>query len=288
MYFGGIEAGGTKFICAVSNDQFEIIEKVSIPTTTPTETLGQVFEFFDRFDLMAIGIGTFGPIDLTKGSETYGFITSTPKPGWNQFNFLGEMKQHYPNLPFAWTTDVNAAAYGEYRKGIAKANKSCLYLTVGTGIGGGAIMNGEILEGVGHAEMGHILIRQHPEDHYEGKCPYHKTCFEGLAAGPAIEARYGKKGFELASEDKVWELEAYYIAQALVDYTLILRPEKIILGGGVMKQSQLFPLIRETFSQLMAGYVPTPELDTYIVSPGLEDQAGIMGCLLLGAEAASK
>jgi fructokinase len=283
MYYGGIEAGGTKFICAISNEQFEIIEKVSIPTTTPAETLNQVFAFFDHYSLKSIGIGTFGPIDVNKDSETYGFITTTPKLGWSQFNFLGEVKKRY-NIPVAWTTDVNAAAYGEYKKGSAMEKNSCLYLTVGTGIGGGAIVNGHILDGFGHTEMGHILIRQHPEDHYMGKCPYHHNCLEGLAAGPSIEERYGKKGFELESEEKVWEIESYYLAQALVDFTLILRPEKIILGGGVMKQKQLFPLIRKAFDKLINNYVTTPDLDEYIVSPGLGDEAGIMGCLLLGAD----
>jgi fructokinase len=283
MYYGGIEAGGTKFICAISNEQFEIIEKVSIPTTTPAETLNQVFAFFDHYSLKSIGIGTFGPIDVNKDSETYGFITTTPKQGWSQFNFLGEVKKRY-NIPVAWTTDVNAAAYGEYKKGSAMEKNSCLYLTVGTGIGGGAIVNGHILDGFGHTEMGHILIRQHPEDHYKGKCPYHHNCLEGLAAGPSIEERYGKKGFELESDEKVWEMESYYLAQALVDFTLILRPEKIILGGGVMKQKQLFPLIRKAFNKLINNYVTTPELDDYIVSPGLGDEAGIMGCLLLGAD----
>jgi fructokinase len=283
MYYGGIEAGGTKFICAISNEQFEIIEKVSIPTTTPAETLNQVFAFFDHYSLKSIGIGTFGPIDVNKDSETYGFITTTPKLGWSQFNFLGEVKKRY-NIPVAWTTDVNAAAYGEYKKGSAMEKNSCLYLTVGTGIGGGAIVNGHILDGFGHTEMGHILIRQHPEDHYKGKCPYHHNCLEGLAAGPSIEERYGKKGFELESEEKVWEIESYYLAQALVDFTLILRPEKIILGGGVMKQKQLFPLIRKAFDKLINNYVTTPDLDEYIVSPGLGDEAGIMGCLLLGAD----
>jgi fructokinase len=283
MYYGGIEAGGTKFICAISNEQFEIIEKVTIPTTTPAETLNQVFAFFDHYSLKSIGIGTFGPIDVNKDSETYGFITTTPKQGWSQFNFLGEVKKRY-NIPVAWTTDVNAAAYGEYKKGSAMEKNSCLYLTVGTGIGGGAIVNGHILDGFGHTEMGHILIRQHPEDHYKGKCPYHHNCLEGLAAGPSIEERYEKKGFELESEEKVWEIESYYLAQALVDFTLILRPEKIILGGGVMKQKQLFPLIRKAFDKLINNYVTTPDLDEYIVSPGLGDEAGIMGCLLLGAD----
>ncbi|WEG13378.1 ROK family protein [Pullulanibacillus sp. KACC 23026] len=283
MYYGAIEAGGTKFVCAISNQQFEIIERISIPTTTPTETLHLVFKFFDQFPLKSMGIGTFGPIDVNKNSGTYGFITTTPKAGWGYFDFLGAVKGRY-NIPIAWTTDVNAAAYGEYKKGSAIDNKSCLYLTIGTGIGGGAIINGEILEGHGHAEMGHILVRQHPDDSYKGVCPYHNNCLEGLASGPAIEGRYGKKGYELEKNHKVWEMEAYYLAQILVDLTLTIRPEKIILGGGVMKQCQLYPLIRNEFANLMNNYVPTPDLNHYIVSPGLGDNAGIIGSLLLGAE----
>jgi fructokinase len=282
--YGAIEAGGTKFVCAVSNDQFEMIEKVSIPTTTPEETLKQVFNFFDQFEMKSMGIGSFGPIDVNTKSENYGYITTTPKKGWSHFNFLGTVKDRY-NIPIAWTTDVNAAAYGEFKEGSAKGENGCLYLTVGTGIGGGVITNGEILEGFGHPEMGHILVRRHPDDEYKGKCPYHDHCLEGLAAGPSLENRYGKKGNELEAIKRVWEIEAFYIAQALVNYTLILRPEKIILGGGVMKQTQLFPLIRNEFKQMINNYVPTPNLDQYIVKPGLGDNAGIIGCLLLGANA---
>ncbi|MBM7571657.1 ROK family protein [Aquibacillus albus] len=285
MYYGAIEAGGTKFVCAVSNDKFEIVERVSIPTTIPEETMEEVYKFFDAYSLTSIGIGSFGPIDVNKDSDTYGFVTTTPKKGWNYFDFLGSIKERY-QVPVAWTTDVNAAAFGEYKKGSAQGSNSCLYLTVGTGIGGGAVVDGNILEGFGHPEMGHLLIRKHPEDNYKGACPYHEGCLEGLASGPAIEGRYNKKGHELASEDKVWEIQAYYLAQALVDYTLILRSEKIILGGGVMKQKQLFPLIREAFSKQMNNYVETPELSQYIVDPGLGDDAGITGCLLLAGEAA--
>ncbi|MCM3763839.1 ROK family protein [Neobacillus niacini] len=283
MYFGAIEAGGTKFVCAVSNEQLEIISRVSIPTTSPAATLEGVFEFFDSYELSSIGIGSFGPIDINKQSKTYGYITSTPKPGWDYFNFVGAIKSRY-HVPVAFTTDVNAAAYGEFKQGSAVGSSSCLYLTIGTGIGGGAVVNGEILEGFSHPEMGHLLVRKHPEDQYEGHCPYHKDCFEGLAAGPALEGRYGINGRELASNEKVWEMEASYIAQALVNYTLILRPEKIILGGGVMKQTQLFPLIRAAFAALLNNYVETPELNDYIVSPGFGDNAGIMGSLLLARE----
>lgn len=283
MMYGAIEAGGTKFVCAVSDKQLEIKERVSIPTTTPEETLKQVFDFFDQYTLTSIGIGSFGPIDVNEKSDTYGYVTSTPKTAWKDFNFLGAVKQRY-SIPVAWTTDVNAAAYGELKKGSAQGTGSCLYLTVGTGIGGGAVVDGKVLSGFGHPEMGHLLVSMHPDDDFEGVCPYHGNCLEGVAAGPAIEKRYGKKGYELAEDKKVWEIEAFYLAQALVNYTLILSPEKIILGGGVMKQTQLLSLIKEQFAQLMAGYVATPSLDEYIVTPELEDNAGIMGCLLMAIE----
>lgn len=277
---GAIEAGGTKFVCAVSNHSLEIQDRVSIPTTTPEETLEKVFSFFDQYELEAMGIGSFGPIDVNKASSTYGYITTTPKTAWQNTDFLGQMKNRY-NIPIGWTTDVNAAALGELEKGAAKGKSSCVYLTVGTGIGGGAVVNGEPLEGFGHPEMGHVLVRMHPDDDFEGICPYHKNCLEGLASGPALEKRYGEKAQNLTNKQNVWEIQAYYLAQALMNYTLILSPERIILGGGVMKQQHLFPLIRKEFNTLMNGYVNTPDLDEYIVSPGLGDDAGITGSLIL-------
>lgn len=277
---GAIEAGGTKFVLAVSDNNLEHVERLSIPTTTPEETFEKVFEFFDNYTLEAIGIGSFGPIDVNKNSDTYGYVTSTPKLAWQNVDFLGKLKQRY-DVPMGWTTDVNAAALGELKKGSAVGKNSCLYLTVGTGIGGGAVINGEPLEGYGHPEMGHILVRMHEKDAYEGACPFHKNCLEGLASGPAIEKRHNKKAQFLADNDEVWEMEAYYLAQALITYTLTLSPEKIIIGGGVMKQSQLFPLIRTEFAKLLNGYVATPDLEDYIVSPSLSDDAGITGCLIL-------
>ena len=283
MMYGAIEAGGTKFVCAVSDEQLEIKERVSIPTTTPEETLKQVFGFFDQYTLTSIGIGSFGPIDVNEKSATYGYVTSTPKTAWKNYDFLGSVKKRY-GIPVAWTTDVNAAAYGELKRGSAQGTNSCLYLTIGTGIGGGAVVDGKVLSGFGHPEMGHLLVSMHPEDDFEGVCPYHGNCLEGVAAGPAIEKRYGKKGMDLADDKKVWEIEAFYLAQALVNYTLILSPEKIILGGGVMKQTQLLDLINKEFANLMADYVNTPALDEYIVTPELEDNAGITGCLLMAME----
>jgi len=276
MYIGAIEAGGTKFVCAVSDEHLQVVERISLPTGTPEETLAKVFEFFDRFTLKAIGIGSFGPIDVNPESKTYGYITSTPKPGWKNFDFLGAMQARYP-IPMGWTTDVNAAALGELTLGAAQGLDSCIYLTVGTGIGGGAVVKGQLVEGFGHPEMGHMIPRRHPDDHFEGFCPYHGDCLEGLAAGPAIEKRSGTKAFDLAKDDPAWKLEAYYLAQAIMTYALVQAPGKIILGGGVMKQEHLFPLIEKELERLMNGYAPLPKL----ASPKLGDNAGITGCFVL-------
>lgn len=283
MLYGAIEAGGTKFVCAVSDEQLNIKERVSIPTTVPEETMAAVFDFFDQHPVVSIGVGSFGPIDVNKKSETYGYITSTPKLAWAHYNFLGALKARY-DIPIAWTTDVNAAAYGELKKGAAVGKDSCLYITVGTGIGGGVVIDGKIINGYGHPEVGHIIVRKHPKDSYEGACPYHGDCLEGVAAGPSLEKRHGVKGHELESSHEAWEIEAYYLAQAIMNYTLVLSPEMVVMGGGVMKQSQLFPLIRESFTKQVNGYVATPALDEYIVPCGLGDNAGITGCLLLAIE----
>ncbi|TCP22700.1 fructokinase [Scopulibacillus darangshiensis] len=284
MVYGAIEAGGTKFVCAVGDEKGHIIESIQLPTKTPDETMPSVIDFFKRYELKALGIGSFGPVDVNKESLTYGNITSTPKPGWRDFPFARTMEQAL-KIPIGFNTDVNAAALGELTHGAAKGLGSCLYITVGTGIGGGAVVRNNMLQGLSHPEMGHILVRRLPSDSYIGKCPYHGDCLEGLAAGPAIEERWGKKGADLAGQPEVWELEAYYLAQALMQYILILSPEKIILGGGVMKQSQVFPLIREKLNELNNGYIALPELADFIVPPGLGDQAGITGALMLALAA---
>lgn len=286
--YGAIEAGGTKFVCAVSDENLNILKRVKIPTTVPAETMAEVFKFFDENPVVAMGIGSFGPIDVNRSSDTYGYITTTPKKGWANYNFLGDMKAHY-DIPYVWTTDVNVAAYGELKKGSAQGKNSCVYLTVGTGVGGGGVVNGQLLEGFGHPEMGHIIMRRHPEDTYQGNCPYHHDCLEGLCAGPAVEGRAGGiKAFDIPKDAKDWEIEAYYLAQACVDYTVILSPEKIIFGGGVSKQDQLFPMIRKSFAEQMNGYLKTPDLDDYIDHVALGDDAGITGCLLLAQEEAAK
>ena len=264
MYYGGIEAGGTKFICAVSDEKQNIVAKTSVPTTTPEETLQKTFEFFDQYDISAMGIGSFGPIGIDESKDNYGYILATPKPGWSEFDFLGQMKEKYA-IPFVWTTDVNAAAFGELKKGAAQGKKSCIYLTVGTGIGGGVVIDGKIFSGINHPEMGHIHVKRHPDDDYEGTCPYHKDCLEGLAAGPSLEARTGIKGQDLPEDHPIWEIQAYYIAQALMAYVLTLAPERIILGGGVMNQDHLLLKISQSFVEQVAGYVETPPVSEYIV-----------------------
>ncbi|MBV6685630.1 ROK family protein [Bacillus sp. JRC01] len=281
---GAIEAGGTKFVCAVGDEQGTIIDRVQIPTTLPEETIPTVIEFFRKHPVKAIGIGSFGPIDVNRESASYGNVTSTPKVGWKDYPFVQAIKDAIP-VPVGFNTDVNAAALGEATFGAAKGLDSCLYITVGTGIGAGAVVQGKLLQGLSHPEMGHILIRRHEDDAYEGKCPYHKDCLEGLAAGPAIEARWGVKGDQLVDKGEVWEMEGYYIAQALMQYIVIISPKKIILGGGVMKQKQIFPIIYKHLEKMINGYVDLPPLEDYIVSPGLGDNAGITGSLMLAHEA---
>jgi fructokinase len=245
-----------------------------------------VIDFFKKYDIDAIGIGSFGPVDVNLESPTYGYITSTPKTAWKNYPLVQSLKDAFP-VPIGFNTDVNAAALGEATFGAAKGLDSCLYITIGTGIGAGAIVQGKLLQGLSHPEMGHILVRRHPADHYQGKCPYHHDCLEGLAAGPAIEERWGDKGINLVSREEVWQLEAYYIAQALMQYILILSPKKIILGGGVMHQNQVFSYVYQHLEELLNEYVSLPELSEYIVSPGLGDNAGIIGSLLLAKQALS-
>jgi fructokinase len=281
---GAIEAGGTKFVCAVGDETGKIIERIQIPTTVPEGTMTKVIEFFKGYTLEAIGVGSFGPIDVNRESPSYGSITSTPKVGWRDYPIVKTLENEF-GLPIGFTTDVNAAALGEVTLGAAKGLDSCLYITVGTGIGAGAIIQGKLLQGLSHPEMGHILVRRHPQDGYQGKCPYHGDCLEGLAAGPAIEERWGAKGMDLINRQEVWELQGYYIAQALMHYILILSPKKIILGGGVMNQKQLFPTIYKYLKEFVADYVQLPELSDYIVSPGLGDAAGITGSLMLAKQA---
>ncbi len=281
---GAIEAGGTKFVCAVGDETGKIADRIQLPTTVPEQTILKVIAFFKKYPVKSIGIGSFGPIDVIKESPTYGMITSTPKLAWENYPIVQVLSEAF-SVPIGFNTDVNAAALGEVTLGAAKGLDSCMYITIGTGIGAGAVVNGNLLQGLSHPEMGHILVRRHPLDQYEGKCPYHSDCLEGLASGPAIEERWGEKGISLGERTEVWEMEGYYLAQALMQYILILSPEKIILGGGVMHQKQVFTYTYKYLKELMNDYISLPELSDYIVSPGLGDDAGITGALLLAREA---
>ncbi|MDQ0255871.1 fructokinase [Evansella vedderi] len=280
MFYGAVEAGGTKFVCAVGDQEGKIIDKITLPTEEPQTTLSTIYSFFDNYHLTAIGIGSFGPIELNKDKENYGEILNTPKLSWKNFNIYEAFAKRY-KVPTFISTDVNTAALGEYRWGSAKNANSCLYITVGTGIGAGFVNMGEVLNAWNHPEMGHIHVPRHKNDTFEGSCPYHKDCLEGLASGSSIEARYKRKGKELGHEKEVWELEGYYLAQAIMSYSLILGPEKIILGGGVMKQQTLYPIIREQLAKLLNDYITIEKMEEYIVPPSLNDNQGIMGALAL-------
>ncbi|WP_309120514.1 ROK family protein [Paenibacillus sp.] len=288
MRIGAIEAGGTKFVCGIGNERGDIEDRVSFPTERPEETLRQVIDYFQNKNVEAIGIGSFGPIDIDPASPTYGFVTTTPKPGWGNYDFLGAMKRAF-DVPYGWDTDVNAAAFGEATWGAAQGLDSCVYYTIGTGVGVGVYAEGRLVHGLVHPEGGHVLTRRHPEDDFAGVCPYHGDCLEGMAAGPALEKRWGVKGAELGTDHPAWGIEAFYIAQAVASAILLLSPKRVILGGGVMKQEQLFPLVRAEVRRLLAGYVRAEAIadgiDAYIVPPGLGDNAGLSGALALGRAA---
>lgn len=283
MRLGALEAGGTKMVCAIGDETGKIEERISIPTKTPQETIPLLIDFYQKRGIDALGIGCFGPLELNPQSEKYGYITTTTKEAWRNFDFLGSMKRAL-KCPAGFDTDVNGSVLGKVTFGQAKGKSCVLYLTIGTGVGAGIYIEGKLLHGMLHPEAGHVLITKRESDTYKGKCPYHKNCLEGLAAGPAIEGRFGKKAAELADVKEVWDLEADYIAQALTGYILTLSPEMMILGGGVMHQEQLFPLIRQKVTEYLGGYVNTEELkdmDHYIVPASLNDDQGIMGCLEL-------
>ncbi|MCQ6559184.1 ROK family protein [Paenibacillus mendelii] len=277
MKLGAIEGGGTKFICGIGSADGHLLDSISIPTTTPEQTLGHVMQYFAQFDVQSIGFGSFGPVGTDPNKSNYGQMLNTPKPHWAGFPMLSYLKTQL-QMPIVVDTDVNMAALGEATWGAAVGLDSCLYMTVGTGIGAGAIMKGRIVHGFAHTEMGHLLIRKHREDTFNGNCPFHTDCLEGLAAGPAIEARSGRKGALLDREDQLWELEAYYLAQALVNIALVLMPKKVIMGGGVMNQTQLFPYIREQVKHLMQDYLELPE--DWIVPPGLGKFSALKGALV--------
>ncbi len=288
--YGALEAGGTKMVCAIGDASGQIMEQTSIPTTTPEETMPSIIDYFRNRKIEALGIGCFGPIDVHRDSPAFGTILDTPKLAWRQYP-IGRVLAEKLQLPIGFDTDVNGSLLGEVTYGAAKNLTDVVYITIGTGIGAGILSGGHLVHGMLHPEAGHMRLQVQPGDRYAGKCPYHGTCFEGLASGPAIEERWGKPGRELAERPEVWELEAAYIAQAITSLTMILSPQRFILGGGVMHQLQLFPMIRERVEKEIAGYLKTRELtdmEHYIVPASLHDDQGIMGAVKLAIDAAEE
>jgi len=270
--FGGIEAGGSKWNCAVGTGPDDLRAVSTIATATADETLGEAVAFFDREGPVdAIGIGSFGPVDLARG-----VITTTPKRGWAHTEVAGEVGRRLA-VPVAFDTDVNAAALGEYRWGALQGLDVCCYVTVGTGIGGGVLVGGTPLHGLQHPEVGHLRIpHDRDEDPFPGVCPFHGDCWEGLASGPALEARWGRPADEL-EDGAPWALEARYLALGLVALTAVVSPRRIVLGGGVLGHPGLLELVQRQLDQLVSGYVAVPEL----VPPALGARAGVLGALAL-------
>jgi fructokinase len=278
VLFGGIEAGGTKFVCAVGTGPDDVLT-TQFPTTSPRETVGVAVEWLRAKagrQLSAVGIGSFGPVDLKAG-----IITSTPKAAWRNFGLAGAVRGAL-GVPVRFDTDVNAAVLGEMRWGAARGVSTALYITIGTGIGGGAASAGRVMHGLTHPEMGHVRIpHDWSADPFAGVCPYHGDCLEGLASGPAIAKRWGARGEELADDHRAWPLQARYLALGIANFICTLSPELIVLGGGVMRRASLYALVREQVRVLLAGYVALlPE----IVAPGLGELSGVLGAIAMASE----
>lgn len=290
---GAIEGGGTKFICAVGYGHERILDVCRIETREPQPTLESVVAFFRKHPIQALGVGMFGPLELRPG-QGRGSLLATPKPGWAGFHFRKYLANHF-QIPINIDTDVNAAALGEARWGAAVDCSVVLYVTVGTGVGGGVLVHGRPLHGLMHAEFGHIQMpllhdERGLQDPFEGNCPYHGRCLEGMIAGPALLRRTGKKGETLAPDDVAFDWAARYLGVGLATAVLTLSPERIVVGGGVMGSARLLPKVRASLAETLAGYVARPEITTelieqYVVSPKLGTHAGIAGAFALAQTA---
>lgn len=288
--YGSLEAGGTKFVCAVGNENFEVVDKIQFKTTTPDETLEQTIAFFKKYEnLVSLSIGSFGPIDIDHNSKTYGYITNTPKPYWSNTDVVKPLHDAL-NVPIYFTTDVNSSAYGE-KYALSKLNKKAdtlVYFTIGTGIGAGVIQNNRFIEGIGHLEMGHFMVSKHPYDiqnNFKGICPFHDGCLEGMAAGPSLKARTGISGENIDPSDPVWDVEAYYLAQAALNVTVSFRPDVIVFGGGVMSNDYMIKKVKDQFLKLLNNYIPIPPIDDYIVTPVVQGNgSATLGNFILAKE----
>lgn len=287
--FGAIEAGGTKFVCGIGTGPGDL-KTAQFPTSTPEITLASVIRFFQdsKAEIKAVGIGSFGPVDLTPTSSSYGHITSTPKVGWQNFDLRGSVERAL-NVPVAFDTDVNGAILAESRWGAAQGLQDAIYMTIGTGIGGGALVHGQVVHGLVHPEMGHLHIpHDWTRDPFPGICPYHGDCLEGLACGPAMQARWNQPASTLRPEHPAWDLEAHYLALGLMNLTVAFSPQRIIMGGGVMQQEHMMEKLRTEFAKIMNGYIRHPDvndhLDRFIQAPALGSSAGVLGALVLAEQ----
>lgn len=280
--FGGIEAGGTKFVCVVGRGPDAIVDRARIETRDPASTLTECLAFFARHgSIRSLGIASFGPLELRPAHPDYGHITATPKPEWSGTDLVGPFADRL-GIPVAIDTDVNGAALAEVRWGAATGLRNAVYVTVGTGVGGGAVMNGSPVTGLVHPEMGHVSISRLPGDDFGGVCPFHGDCFEGMASGPAIEARWGRPAESVEDTERMVEIEAATIAAGLRQIVYVLAPERIVLGGGVSKLAGLHEQVNAELMDQMAGYaVSSGHRSAFVVPPGLGDDAGVAGALAL-------
>ena len=284
VLYGGVEAGGTKFVCAVGTGPHDIAERVRIPTTQPEETLAAVREYFAARRVDAVGIATFGPVELRLSEPLYGHITSTPKPGWEGADLVGAVRGA-ADVPISIDTDVNGAALAEARWGAGVGLNTVLYVTVGTGIGGGAVIGGQTLQGLIHPEMGHVSVDRMEGDRFEGVCPFHGDCLEGMASGTAMEARWGRPADELGAVlVEALEIETHYLAAGFRQFVYTLAPDVIVMGGGVAQLDGLHSLVNIRLVEMMSGYaIQAEHRSGYVVAPGLGEDSGIAGALALAA-----
>lgn len=285
--YAGIDAGGTEFKCLVARGPDQVLAHTKVPVTYPGATLDACRDFFlaaqaEHGPFAALGIASFGPVDLRRDSPTYGFITSTPKPNWTDTDLVGYF-QRALGLPIRFDTDVNGALMAERRWGAAQGMENAIYVTVGTGIGAGVMVDGRLVHGAMHPEAGHMLVPRHPSDPFSGACPYHGACLEGLAAGPALQQRWQQSPQSMPDHHPAWELQAHYLAIMCVNLALVYSPQRIVLGGGVMEREALLPMVRRAYLAKINGYLGDQhaEMESFITGPGLGSMAGALGAIAL-------
>lgn len=281
VLYGAVEMGGTKTDLAVGTSFEDLSEPHRIPTSEPDSTLSEIAGFFAEQEVVSVGVASFGPMNLDKSSSRYGTMLFTPKPGWTG-TAVHERLHSSLGVPVVLDTDVNGAAIGEGRWGAAQGMDNYAYVTVGTGVGGGIVVHGERLGGARHPEVGHIVVSRLDGDRHEGSCPYHGACLEGMAAGPALESRFGRPEV-WPGNDQVLRVAVHYLAQGLLSLVYTVGPERIIVGGGVSHLPGLHDRLRERLNALLAGYPETPDLDLLVSKPGLGDRSGLAGALLLAS-----